>query len=227
MLPTFELFGQTIYSYAFFWYIRFTLLFIFSFFYNRSGVAGRLPTLDFISIYALFIVAAIYGSKLMGYLINVMGTGEGIGVIFSMSMRVFEETYGRNMLYGGMAAVLLVCFAYSRIFKIPLKKIFGIFVPFAGLLIFFLRLGCFSAGCYYGVPLFVFSYALFRFVIEFFRGDVQRDILFLSLSQWVSLAAAVVIAVWYLKYRSKTIDHHNVGATLCGRPISFNVLARN
>ncbi len=259
MLPMIELFGYTIYSYSFFWWLGFAIVFIASFFYNRSGVVGRINTISFIILYGLFIVAVIYGSKIMGFIANVLSSDEGIMVIFSEPMRSLEQYYGRNMFYGGMLAVILVCVIYCKIFKIPLKKISGIFAPFAALFIMFIRLGCFSAGCCYGVPfafgntfthsaslapigvalfptqlaeaafglvmcivlivlgrkqkeqnaylgipLLVFSYALFRFVLEFLRADVQRDILYLSLSQWISLALAVIIGIWYLKRKTKT-----------------------
>ena len=47
-------------------------------------------------------------------------------------------------------------------------------------------------------------YAVFRFVLEFFRGDAARGKLWVfSTSQWISLAVLIVCAVYYLKKNCK------------------------
>ena len=47
-------------------------------------------------------------------------------------------------------------------------------------------------------------YAVFRFVLEFFRGDAARGGLWIfSTSQWISLAVLIVCAVIHLKKAAK------------------------
>lgn len=59
----------------------------------------------------------------------------------------------------------------------------------------------------YLLPRYLLSYATFRFIIEFFRGDVVRGILWgLSTSQWISLA--VIIAVLCYGFRQRVAVLH-------------------
>ncbi len=51
-------------------------------------------------------------------------------------------------------------------------------------------------------PLYLLLYSLFRFAIEFFRGDTVRGIWFFSTSQWISLAIVLVLIFWFIKQRS-------------------------
>lgn len=47
---------------------------------------------------------------------------------------------------------------------------------------------------------YLFSYASFRFLIEFFRGDLIRGVWFLSTSQWISVSILAFLAVrWYME----------------------------
>ena len=51
----------------------------------------------------------------------------------------------------------------------------------------------------YLLDIYVLAYAVFRFVLEFFRGDSKRGfILFLSVSQWISIVLLVCIFVRYI-----------------------------
>ena len=57
-----------------------------------------------------------------------------------------------------------------------------------------------------GLYLYLFTYALCRFVLEFFRGDAARgSFLFLSTSQWIS--AVTVLAILFLILRRRKL--HN------------------
>ena len=53
---------------------------------------------------------------------------------------------------------------------------------------------------------YVFSYAIIRFVLEFFRGDAERGgFLSISTSQWISIAlvAGVIALFIYLRKKEK------------------------
>jgi len=45
------------------------------------------------------------------------------------------------------------------------------------------------------LTVYLFSYASFRFLIEFFRGDLVRGVWFLSTSQWISVSILIFLAV--------------------------------
>ena len=50
---------------------------------------------------------------------------------------------------------------------------------------------------HYLAHIYLFAYPIFRFFIEFFRGDVIRGFLWgLSTSQWISLAALIANSLW-------------------------------
>ncbi len=52
------------------------------------------------------------------------------------------------------------------------------------------------------------AYAVLRFTLEFFRGDRERGLFFLSTSQWISLALLVgAVVVWWVENRPKTKEH--------------------
>lgn len=54
------------------------------------------------------------------------------------------------------------------------------------------------------MPLYVVSYGVIRFVLEFFRGDKIRGVFLLSTSQWISLVLIVIVAIfWFTKWRKE------------------------
>lgn len=54
------------------------------------------------------------------------------------------------------------------------------------------------------MKLYLVCYAVFRFIIEFFRGDTIRGIfIWLSTSQWVSLIILISLVVLHIKSKSK------------------------
>lgn len=52
------------------------------------------------------------------------------------------------------------------------------------------------------LPIYVLTYAAGRFVLEFFRGDMQRGVYLLSTSQWISLLL-IPAGIYLLLRRSK------------------------
>ncbi|MCC8196807.1 MAG: prolipoprotein diacylglyceryl transferase [Ruminococcus sp.] len=55
------------------------------------------------------------------------------------------------------------------------------------------------------LPAYVLMYAPARFILEFWRGDEVRGILFeLSTSQWISLAVFIAAIIWFaIKYKNR------------------------
>lgn len=54
------------------------------------------------------------------------------------------------------------------------------------------------------LPLYILSYAVARFILEFFRGDMQRGVFLLSTSQWISLLM-IPAGIFLLMRRSKGV----------------------
>lgn len=53
------------------------------------------------------------------------------------------------------------------------------------------------------LDIYLVVYALFRFVIEFFRGDSVRGIFLLSTSQWISIMILCFFTLWCLRSRKQ------------------------
>ncbi len=167
-------------------------------------------------------------------------------------------TSGGLVFYGGLIGAILGALRYCVHFKIPTAAAFETAVPAIPLFHAFGRVGCFMAGCCYGIEysgrfavtfekavaapngvpllpvqlfeaagnlllsvlltalflknirllslcgLYLVCYAIMRFILEFFRGDVVRGkALMLSTSQWFSIAAFVCgTALLIFRYRS-------------------------
>lgn len=170
---------------------------------------------------------------------------------------------GGFVFYGGLIGGALGLYIYCRQFKVNMKELVETYATVLPLAHAFGRVGCFFAGCCYGieysgffsytytatlattplgVPLlpvqliealgliviftvalsvyiktkkkrgytlviYMFSYSILRFVLEFFRGDSERGKLWLSTSQWISAAmfvcSFVIMIVKIKKYRKE------------------------
>lgn len=66
------------------------------------------------------------------------------------------------------------------------------------------------------VMVHLFSYCTFRFIIEFFRGDVIRGIWWgFSTSQWVSIFIVITVCIVYA-YQKKNINYYSVLGLISG-----------
>ena len=88
------------------------------------------------------------------------------------------------------------------LFPIQLMEALFLFILFILLLVMLVR------GTRLGVPTFcyAFSYAVIRFILEFFRGDAERGRFgMLSTSQWISLAVfAAAVGLLFFRLSCKT-----------------------
>jgi phosphatidylglycerol:prolipoprotein diacylglycerol transferase len=163
------------------------------------------------------------------------------------------------VFYGGLIGAFLGFYVYSKQFKINFITLLDLMAPSIPLIHGFGRIGCFTAGCCYGIEydglfhvifqrsnaapngvallpvqlissginflgcialliyarkeresgrvigVYLIFYSMVRFIIEFFRGDVARGILFgVSTSQWISLIL-IPIGLW-LYFKKFPID---------------------
>lgn len=186
------------------------------------------------------------GGGAVGQALGFMGyTGEVIGTLARMGLSLLQAG---GVFYGGLIAGIAVGIWYMRRHGLPVWKVADVTAPAIAIAHAFGRVGCFAAGCCYGVPtdlpwgatftdsysgtlvgvplniplhptqlysalgnlaifagllwfyrrkkfdgqvfwVYVLSYGVFRFVVEFWRGD-PRGALFggaLSTSQFVAI----------------------------------------
>lgn len=178
----------------------------------------------------------------------------------------FEEGYARPgcVLYGGLITGGLAAALLCRLYRLDNWLVFDKIAAVLPLGQGIGRIGCFLAGCCYGVEvpegagvvfrhplsrtplnvslcpvqlyeslfdlllfvtlrsmarsrllrkngilflLYAFSYSVFRFAIEFLRGDAVRGIVFgLSTSQWISIFIAGIAAAVFPRVKAAAID---------------------
>ena len=91
-------------------------------------------------------LAAIVGAKLMMFLVDIPYYTEHPGEIFS-----FSTLQAGGVFYGGLLGALAVAWWYLRKTRLPALRTADIFAPGIALGHGIGRLGCFSAGCCWGV----------------------------------------------------------------------------
>lgn len=155
---------------------------------------------------------------------------------------------GGFVFYGGLLGAMGGLYCYGKIRKMDLNLLFQAVVPCFPLFHAFGRIGCFMAGCCYGIPcsfgfamafdtgvirfpvqlaeslccfiifaallvvekkrpdvkllhVYLISYAVVRFCLEFLRGDDVRGIFgCFSTSQWISLGILSFVGIKIVKH---------------------------
>ncbi len=93
---------------------------------------------------------------------------------------------------------------------IPTQLIEMIFLLILGLILLFLALKKVSK---YQMPIYMLSYGIFRFIIEFYRGDERGQIGVLSPSQYwclILIIGSIVLAIFYGKVMYKRKNKHEI-----------------
>jgi phosphatidylglycerol---prolipoprotein diacylglyceryl transferase len=220
------------------------------------GKSKRLKSEDVLFAFFYGIVGVVVGGKVLYILVSLPDLIQYRELIFRSKETLISILQGGFVFYGGLLGGLYGIYRYCRRYNISLSNMFYAVIPTIPLLHGIGRLGCFAAGCCYGiehhgifqvtfshspvapnlVPLFPVQlvesivnflifillcylvvkgkettelalsygicYGVMRFVLEFFRGDQLRGILFgLSTSQWISLILILVAS--YINIRRK------------------------
>lgn len=248
MLPTFELFGKTLSTYA----VTATIGILLSgFFACRRARKAGLDVNDMIMVLIWAGIGVLIGGHTLYGLTNldmVAALFQNFDKIktFSQFIKVTSYVLGGSVFYGGLIGAIISASLYIRRKKLPFPEFADIFAPAAPLFHTFGRIGCFLGGCCYGkecdigftytnslIPdangvsrfpiqlleaafnltlfliLFAFlrkgifkgklfyiylcSYSVGRFLLEFGRGDELRGFLLcFSTSQWISICLFII-----------------------------------
>ena len=214
---------------------------------KKRGIADRWE-IAYSGIYTM--VGGLVGAKLLYILVS-------LRQIIEQHIPIEALLKGGFVFYGGVLGGMLGLLIYCKQYKLSFfgfGDLFAVVLPLGHAVG---RVGCFAAGCCYGIPydgplsytytgihsnittpigvpllpvqlieaamlvllfvflllvflrhprsrqllaaLYVLSYSVIRFTLEFFRGDSVRGVfLGLSTSQWISLAAALIAVIWIL-----------------------------
>jgi phosphatidylglycerol:prolipoprotein diacylglycerol transferase len=225
---------------------------------EKEGISGKnVWDLGFV-----IVISAMLGAKVLLIITN-------YDYYFNNPSRLFSLEFLRagGVFYGGLLGAILGSFIYLKFFtRIDFWRMADIIAPTISLGQAIGRLGCFSAGCDYGLPtdvpwavtftseyannlvgvplniplhpyqlyesfvsfclflilyrkfnrmsfngqvfsLYLIFYGITRFILEFFRGDLDRGFLLdglLSTSQFISLMIIPVGIIIYFSRRSKS-----------------------
>jgi phosphatidylglycerol:prolipoprotein diacylglycerol transferase len=206
-------------------------------------------------------IGLVFGAKLL-YIITIIPdiTKNWDKILADVSL-LLPMISGGFVFYGGLIGAVIGYYLYCRQYHINLLDLLDLITPSVPIIHGFGRLGCFFAGCCYGIPydgklhiifdhspvapnntplfpvqltesfinliagiilliyarkfrrpgqvlgLYLEYYAVMRFILEYFRGDIQRGIILgFSTSQWISLAL-IPIGLWFYLKADKSRLH--------------------
>lgn len=152
MHPYTHLGGLTLPSYGLMGLLGAAAAALYLFLTNRGGKAGRLPGDDLLHIGLLAGVGALVGAKLL-HLITMLPvlvrTRELWMAQPSLLLPLLQSGF---VFYGGLLGGLFAVWLYCRRYAVPLAIVAGLVTPAVPLFHAFGRVGCFLAGCCWGVP---------------------------------------------------------------------------
>lgn len=240
MLPMLDLFGRNVAMYG--------LLILIGILFGISLALIRRRTYNYNAEDILFAscyagIGSIIGAKVL-YLLTILPTFiKYFNQIITNKHLLLSMLTGGFVFYGGLIGAVIGFYLYCKQFRIDFPPFLDFLIPSIPLIHSFGRIGCFFAGCCYGIPYdgplhiifhqsigapnnvplfpiqlmealfnliisilllylskkikrpgqllgsYLISYSILRFVLEFFRGDIDRGNYFgITTSQWISIA---------------------------------------
>lgn len=230
MLPTITIFGHVIAMYGVLCLTGIVLAICIGVFRAKSC---ELQRDDVLYMGMLSAIGIAVGGKILYLLIDIPVIVKYSSVIFSSLETFVAYMSGGFVFYGGLFGAILVIWIYCRQFKVSFEQAMICMVPGFPIAHAVGRVGCYMAGCCYGVnglpvqlyecfgnlvifvflllvdkfgnrrrvpQCYLFCYAVMRFILEYFRADVERGaLLWFSTSQWISIG--VLLFVGWMEYR--------------------------
>ncbi len=267
MHPTFEIFNRTIGSYAVFALVGFAAC------AAVIALSCKKLKITFEDVIILMLIVAC-GLVVGGHLLyGIVNAPQAISAFESTKntsvkqmLKILISQFGGLVFYGGFLGGLAALWIYNKNTNAVYKdKIFDIYAFSIPLFHTFGRIGCFFAGCCYGIKsefgfvvnhnslvpdvcgvkrfpvalleslcnliLFIIIFTLFRknkfsgklilvylitypvirFWVEFLRGDTARGIFFgLSTSQWISIVLLMCAAIKLVLIKIKRLENNKI-----------------
>ncbi len=150
-------------------------------------------------------LAGLFGAKAMMFLVDLPYYMERPGEIFTMA-----TLQAGGVFYGGLIAGLAMAWFYMRRMRLPLAKTADIFAPGVALGHGIGRLGCFSAGCCWGVPTKLPWAATFTDPVANQLVGVPLGIPLHPTQVYEALAEFVIFAILY----RRVLKPHSAGAVV-------------
>lgn len=118
---------------------------------NRTRRLPFLPWYDFMMLCCFTILSIFIGGKILGILVRIPTVIADWELYRNDLPAMWETLTSGRAFYGGLIMLLLVFLWYSKKQGLPGETLWALFTPAIPLFMVFGRLGCFFAGCCYGV----------------------------------------------------------------------------
>jgi len=167
----------------------------------RLGRREGLDSNRLIDFSTWIIVTALLGAKVLMILTEWTFYREHPGQIFSVA-----TLEAGGVFYGGFIAATFFAIWYIRTYKLPFWKVFDVYAPAIALGQSVGRLGCFSAGCDYGIPSHSFWAITFT---SPFSHEMTGVPLGIPLFPWQivdSIAELCIFGILLWRYKHKSRD---------------------
>ena len=168
---------------------------------TRLGRREGLDTARLLDFSTWLIIVGLLGSKVLLILTEWDFYGKNPGEIFSWS-----TLQSGGVFYGGFAAATFFAIWYIKVYRLPLLKIFDVYVPGIALAQSVGRLGCFAAGCDYGKPTTSFMGVVFTNPISHDFTGVPLGVRIYPTQIFESLATFLIFAILLWAYQRKKYD---------------------
>lgn len=258
MLPTLQFFGQTVTMYG--------LMIILGLVIGITIMVLRSRKYSIKAEDALFAaffgcIGLFVGAKVLFLIISIPELIQHRRIIAANPSLLYHFLMSGYIFYGGLLGAILAIYLYCKKYRINNLQMLDLAAPSIPIIHGFGRVGCFFAGCCYGIHyngpghvifeksiaapnnvallpvqlmesginflagtllliyaiplrrpgkiigLYITYYAILRFAMEFFRGDIVRGLFFgISTSQWISLLL-LPIGLWLFLGQKQNKQH--------------------
>ncbi len=107
---------------------------------------------DSLFFFALVLIGAIVGAKVLYLLVSIPEIYAQREILFSSASNALSLLSSGFVFYGGLIGGFIGAVCYAHIFQVNAVRTAENFIPAIPLFHFFGRIGCFLAGCCYGIP---------------------------------------------------------------------------
>ncbi len=149
MKPFIHLFGFTIATYGLLILTGFIIGIVIALF-RADKHNQKKEDVFYASLFA--VIGLIIGAKLVYLLINIPYIINNFQAMIKNPQYIIAMLQGGFVFYGGLAGAIILMYVYTKKYKIDFIDLVETLTPSFPLIHAFGRLGCFLAGCCYGIP---------------------------------------------------------------------------
>ena len=151
MYPYFSIFGKQISTYSILALLGLAVAMTYTLLTNKKGRAGHVATDDIWNIFACALIGIFVGGKALGVLVDIPLVIEYWPRISGDWVNILLVLFSSFVFYGGLFGCMASTYIYCKRYNVSFSGVFGLMVPAIPLFHSFARIGCFMAGCCWGI----------------------------------------------------------------------------